>query len=145
MLFGLVIAGLLGLAITTMLALNSANATPTQVAATGQALMQSQRLAKAVSQALVGSPQAFPEVKESAEVLARNVRGLKDGDARHAAVPRELQAGVEPLLPLVDRAEKNAEVGAGAAEDADRRSASRCAPSTASRPTCWRSPRPCRR
>ena len=36
-----------------------------QVAATGQALMQSQRLAKSVSQALVGSPQAFPEVRES--------------------------------------------------------------------------------
>ena len=42
----------------------------TQVRRTGQALMQSQRLAKSVSQALVGSPQAFPEVKESTEVLA---------------------------------------------------------------------------
>ena len=32
--------------------------------------MQSQRLAKSVSQALIGSPTAFPEVKDSAEVLA---------------------------------------------------------------------------
>ena len=42
--------------------------------------MQSQRLAKSVSQALIGSPQAFPEVRESADVLAKNVRGLKNGD-----------------------------------------------------------------
>ena len=32
--------------------------------------MQSQRLAKSVSQALIGSPQAFPEVRESTDVLA---------------------------------------------------------------------------
>jgi hypothetical protein len=47
---------------------------------TGDSLMQSQRLAKSVSQALVGSPQAFPDVRDSATVLARSVRGLKDGD-----------------------------------------------------------------
>jgi twitching motility protein PilJ len=46
----------------------------------GDSLMQSQRLAKSVSQALIGSPQAFPDVRDSADVLARSVRGLKDGD-----------------------------------------------------------------
>ena len=51
------------------------------VTATGTSLMQSQRLAKSVSQALVGSAQAFPDVRESADVLAKNVRGLKAGDA----------------------------------------------------------------
>jgi twitching motility protein PilJ len=34
-----------------------------------------------VSQALVGSPQAFPDVVESSGVLARNVRALNSGDS----------------------------------------------------------------
>jgi twitching motility protein PilJ len=66
-----------------------------------------------VSQALVGSASAFPEVRESAEVLARNVRGLRDGSAEIAAAPAAAQAAIEPLTPLVDRAEKNAAVVAG--------------------------------
>ena len=72
--------------------------------------MQSQRLAKSVSQALVGSAQAFPDVKESAGVLAKAVRGLKSGDdsLRLAAVPDELQPDVQKILPLMERAEKNA-------------------------------------
>ena len=45
-----------------------------QVAATGQSLMQSQRLAKSVSQALVGSVPAFAEVKESSDDLLRRVQ-----------------------------------------------------------------------
>ena len=61
--------------------------------ATGQALMQSQRLAKSVSQALIGSPQAFPEVAESTDVLARTVRDLKTGEGSLAAAP----AGVQML------------------------------------------------
>ena len=66
--------------------------------------MQSQRLAKSVSQAIVGSSASFPEVKESAEVLANNVRGLK------AAAPASVQETLDTVVPLVDRAEKNAGV-----------------------------------
>lgn len=51
-----------------------------QVAATGQSLMQSQRLAKSISQALVGSAPAFVEVKDSADDLTRRVQGLTNGD-----------------------------------------------------------------
>ncbi len=80
-----------------------------QVGAAGQASTQSQRLAKSVSQALVGNAAAFPEVKESIGVLARNVRSLKSGDGDVAAAPGSLQDQVDALLPLVDRAEKNAE------------------------------------
>jgi twitching motility protein PilJ len=58
-------------------AVNQADKVAQQVAGTGTSLMQSQRLAKSVSQALIGSPQAFPDVKESAEVLASTVRALK--------------------------------------------------------------------
>ena len=81
-----------------------------QVAATGQSLMQSQRLAKSVSQALVGSPQAFPDVKESSAVLASTVRGLKTGDPAYNLEPiaTVYQEDVDKITPLMERAEKNA-------------------------------------
>ncbi|WP_341906677.1 methyl-accepting chemotaxis protein [Polaromonas sp. YR568] len=94
----------------TFLALNQAEKVAQQVAATGQSLMQSQRLAKSVSQALVGSAQAFPDVRESADVLAKTVRGLKAGEEslRLAPVSEELLPDVEKVVPLMERAEKNA-------------------------------------
>lgn len=107
-LIGTAVIGLAGLVFMTFATLNSANKGAAQVGASGQALMQSQRLAKSVSQALIGSPQAFPEVRESTEVLAKNVRGLRTGDENLAAAPAGVQEVLEPLLPLVDRAEKNA-------------------------------------
>ena len=107
-LIALVLAGLVGVIVTTIFALSSASRGSAQVGATGQALMQSQRLAKSVSQALVGSAQAFPEVRESSGVLARTVRDLKTGEGTLAAAPSDVQALLDPLIPLVDRAEKNA-------------------------------------
>lgn len=94
----------------TFYILSQADKISQQVAASGQALMQSQRLAKSVSQALVGSPEAFGEVKDSSTVLARNVRGLKSGNnelAIDAAGPA-FDPLLEELLPMVDRAETNA-------------------------------------
>ena len=88
---------------------SSAGRGSAQVGASGQALMQSQRLAKSVSQALIGNPTAFPEVKESAEVLASNVRSLKNGEAV-AAAPSGVQDALDAAVPLVDRAEKSAGV-----------------------------------
>ena len=83
-----------------------------QVAASGQALMQSQRLAKSVSQALIGNPAAFAEVKDSTDVLARNVRGFKQGDADMGlvALGPEYETRLGELLPKVDTAERNAAV-----------------------------------
>jgi twitching motility protein PilJ len=106
----LVVVGVLGLIAMVTTSLISANRGAAQVGASGQALMQSQRLAKSVSQALVGSAQAFPEVRESADVLTRTVRGLKSGDAGLSAAPSAVQDLLDPVLPLVDRAEKNANV-----------------------------------
>ena len=105
---GVVLLGLLGLVLGTVLALSAASRGANQVAAVGQALMQSQRLAKSVSQALVGSAQAFPEVRDASTVLATNVRGLRSGEGELAAAPASVQDTIEPLLPLVDRAERNA-------------------------------------
>ncbi|RYX92541.1 MAG: methyl-accepting chemotaxis protein [Comamonadaceae bacterium] len=81
-----------------------------QVAATGQSLMQSQRLAKSVSQALVGSPQAFPDVQESAAVLGSTLRGLKSGDPSINLEPiaAVYQGDVDKITPPIERAEKNA-------------------------------------
>ena len=79
-----------------------------QMAATGDSLMQSQRLAKSVSQALVGSAQAFPDVAESAGILAKTVRALKAGGDKLNAVRGDAQADLDKIMPLVDRAEKNA-------------------------------------
>ncbi|MCJ7798619.1 MAG: type IV pili methyl-accepting chemotaxis transducer N-terminal domain-containing protein, partial [Polaromonas sp.] len=106
---------LLGLAVlvlgtVTFSALNQSGKVAQQLEATGQSLMQSQRLAKSVSQALVGSAEAFPDVRESADVLAKAMRGLKSGEASLGLAPVkvELQPDVEKVLPLVDRATKNA-------------------------------------
>jgi twitching motility protein PilJ len=100
--------GLVGVLLATVLALNASSRGAAQVGAAGQASTQSQRLAKSVSQALVGNAAAFPEVKESIGVLAANVRGLKSGEGGVPAAPDALLPQVDALLPLVDRAEKNA-------------------------------------
>ena len=91
-------------------ALGQADTITREISATGESLMQSQRLAKSVSQALVGSAQAFPDVKESAAVLAKSVRALKSGDdsLKVAAVSGEFQPDVDKVIPLMERAEKNA-------------------------------------
>ena len=107
---GVLLAGIAGLLLTTFSSINSAGKSAAQVAASGQALMQSQRLVKSVSQALVGSAKAFPEVRESSEVLSRTVLGLQRGDAEIAAAPSAVQEVLDPLLPLVERAGKNAGV-----------------------------------
>jgi len=105
--FGLVVLGAV-----TFFMLSQTEKIGQQVATTGQALMQSQRLAKSVSQALVGNASAFPEVRDSADVLARSVRALKRGDAdlSVAALGPEYGADLDTLLPKIDAAEAAAGV-----------------------------------
>ncbi|KWT72277.1 MULTISPECIES: methyl-accepting chemotaxis protein [unclassified Variovorax] len=81
-----------------------------QVAATGQSLMQSQRLAKSVSQALVGNVPAFTEVKESSDDLTRRVQGLANGDdaLKLERVGSQYEAELAKITPLVERADKSA-------------------------------------
>ncbi len=102
--------GLVGMVVVALLALNASNRSGAQVAAAGQGQTQSQRLAKSVSQAVVGSEKAFSEVRESVDLLARNVRTLKDGSGGAPAVSAGLQELLDPLLPMVDRAEKSTAV-----------------------------------
>lgn len=101
---------LLGLATVAALGLNGADKVAQQVSATGQALMQSQRLAKSVSQALVGVSQSFPDVADSSAILSKNLRGLKDGDAemRIAPLSEDLQPMLDKPAQIMQRAEKSA-------------------------------------
>jgi twitching motility protein PilJ len=87
-----------------------------QVGAIGQSLMQSQRLAKSVSQALIGRADAFPEVKESASALASNVRGLQSGNATVQALGEGHSAELGSIVTLMERAEKNAQTVLGQQE-----------------------------
>ena len=109
-LIGALALGLGALIGGSWLAVGAANDGSAQVGATGQALMQSQRLAKSVSQALLGSDSAFGEVRDSADVLGKNLRALRDGSNDVKAAPAAAQGAIEPLVPLVERAEKNAAV-----------------------------------
>ena len=106
----LLVLAVVVLGTVTFLALNQSGKVAQQMEATGQSLMQSQRLAKSVSQALVGSAGAFPDVRESSDVLAKSVRGLKSGEAslNLAPVSDQFQPDVEKVVPLMERAEKNA-------------------------------------
>ena len=81
-----------------------------QVAATGQSLMQSQRLAKSVSQALVGNVSAFAEVKDSADDLTRRVQGLANGDdaIKLERIGSQYETELGKITPLVERADKSA-------------------------------------
>ena len=108
----LLAVAVLVLAVVTVLGLNQSAQATRQLTATGDALMQSQRLAKSVTQALVGDARAFADVAQSEQVLAKSVHGLMAGDADMglAAVTGDDKAPLEQAEPLADRAEKNATV-----------------------------------
>ena len=104
------VLALVALAVAIFFVLRDTEKTSRQVAASGQALMQSQRLAKSVSQALVGTPSAFPEVRESSEVLSSSVKAFVDGSASMEieALGGNYEAQLAALKPRVDTASKNA-------------------------------------
>ena len=108
LLLALVAAGLVLLVAVAGLAIRATDWSAAQVDATGRAQTQSQRLAKSVSQAVIGNESAFLEVKESSELLASGLRSLRADQGGALAGGVGLQPLIEPLLPLVDRAEKSA-------------------------------------
>ncbi|WP_396269087.1 methyl-accepting chemotaxis protein [Ideonella sp.] len=105
-LLALVVAGVVGVVAIGAMALSASSQQAGQLTATGQALMQSQRLAKSVSQALVGNPAAFPEVKDSSSVLVRNIKGLDAGGDGIASISGSARDALTGLLPMLERAEK---------------------------------------
>jgi len=107
---GMLFVGLIGLLAVSISSYNAADRSASQVAASGDALMQSQRLAKSVTQALVGSGASFAEVKESIGALTASVHGLQEGSDTVARAPGSVQPALEPIGKLVAAAEKNAGV-----------------------------------
>ncbi|MEY8875213.1 MAG: methyl-accepting chemotaxis protein [Leptothrix sp. (in: b-proteobacteria)] len=110
LLAGLLAVGVLGLVLASVLAVRSAGGSAGQIGATGQALMQSQRLTRAVMQAMVGQPAAFAEVRGASEGLSRTVRGLIDGASQPGveSAPLGARSLLEPLLPRVEQTDQNA-------------------------------------
>ena len=107
------VASFIVLAVTVYWVISQTNRAAAQVGATGQALMQSQRVAKSVSQALVGSPEAFTELKEASSALTTNVQGLKSGNDTVPPLGGEYSESLGTISSLVDRADKNAKVVLG--------------------------------
>jgi len=107
----LLLIGLVVLALITFLVLRQQNRTAQQLAATGQSLMQSQRLAKAVTQAVAGVVQVFPDVENSADILSRNIHALQRGDSQlNVQSLQDFDAEMGGIVPLVERAESSAKI-----------------------------------
>ena len=101
----LLVIGFIGLLAMSIMFLTSASRGAEQVAAAGSAVIQSQRLAKAVSQARIGNNQAFQEVKESSDRLVEKVASLCSGSL---AAPSKVKPALESVAGLVERADTNA-------------------------------------
>ena len=104
------ILALLALALLTVYALTQANRTAKQLGATGQSLMQSQRLAKSASLALVGNQIAFPDVADSSTVLSKSIRALRNGDDDLGvkSLGGEFDGDLAAVYPMMEKAEKSA-------------------------------------
>ena len=87
-----------------------ANQLTNGVAVTGDALMHSQRLAKAVPNAIAGNPIAFAQLKESRDKVDVNLRSLSGEGANAVSTP----GSITPLLSAVktewDKTRKNSTV-----------------------------------
>jgi twitching motility protein PilJ len=81
-----------------------------QFGVTGNALMQSQRLAKSVSQAVTaGNTAAFAEVQESSAALSQDIGSLQNGGSV-PALGSAYADSMASITPIVERAGKNAAV-----------------------------------
>ncbi len=109
-LFSLLGVALAMLVLVAAYVLSKADRVGQQMSVTGQSLVQSQRLAKSASLAIVGNPKAFADVVDSVSVLTKGVRGLASGDEQLQvdALPDDYKPELEKLLALVDRAERSA-------------------------------------
>ncbi len=109
-LLGLIAAGLLVLILAMTLGIGSGQRSAQYLSVVGQAQMHAQRMAKSATQAVVGLPPAFAELRESSQFLTKNLRGLRSGDEDLNPVPAGLVDKVEPLVELVNKADKQAAI-----------------------------------
>ena len=104
-LFGVMLMiALVLLGLTLIVVLRGTSDAAQQLGASGEALTQSQRLAKSVSAALLGSAEAFPDVRSSADSLKANVETLKQ-----SSPPAAAQALLDKIGPQADGSFKSAQ------------------------------------
>jgi twitching motility protein PilJ len=111
------VLGLLGLSLVVLAAsavgvVRQSDEVAHQLTAVGQSLMQSQRLAKASSQALLGRSEAFQALRDGAGQLAQAMRQLSEGDPALGLSPAgsALADRLQPLRPLAERTHRQAEL-----------------------------------
>ncbi len=96
-LFGVLLAiALVLLGLTLVIVLSNTLTAARLLTATGTAQTQEQRLAKGVSAALLGSTDAFADVKDSADKLGASLQVLQSGGA-----PQQAQAAIDSVAPLI--------------------------------------------
>jgi len=108
----LLLVSILVAVVLTVLLVIQAQRASAQVAAAGQALVQSQRLISGASQAVAGRPEAFAVVRESSQVLVDNLTGLRDGGGQLglSAVSRSVSPLLEEAIPLAEASANNARI-----------------------------------
>lgn len=107
---GFLVLTLIGLAVLVYWSISGTAQVGQQIGATGQALMQSQRLAKSVSQAVLGNRSAFDEMRESARALGQSMDGLQSGQGGVRALGETYATETSKIVPMVKRARDNAAI-----------------------------------
>ncbi|HEY9106939.1 MAG TPA: type IV pili methyl-accepting chemotaxis transducer N-terminal domain-containing protein, partial [Roseateles sp.] len=106
---GLVMFGFIGAAVSIGLMLCNAGRSTAQVRAVDQALTNSQRMAKAASNVLLGNRAACAELRESVTALSGVVGNLRTGEGGVLAIaPDVVRPTLDALWPMVERVGKNA-------------------------------------
>lgn len=105
----LLILALLALTAAIYMTVGGTSRVSQQIGATGQMLMQSQRLAKSASAAMLGNTGAFDEIGESVDLLVHNARGLRQGQPGLPALAGAYAEDLEQIEPLVERAHEDAQ------------------------------------
>lgn len=109
-LLGMIVVGVVGLVLALALILGTGASRAQQQKAAGQAAVQVQRLVNASGDALFGAPKAFLDVKDSAEGLLAQVKGLATGGGEVDALDDGARDAILPLVPVAERLERNANV-----------------------------------
>jgi twitching motility protein PilJ len=105
---GLVMFGFIGAAVSIGLMLCNAGRSTAQVRAVDQALTNSQRMAKAAANVLLGNRAACAELRESVAALGGVVGNLRTGEGALAIAPDAVRPTLDALWPMVERVGKNA-------------------------------------
>ncbi len=110
-LFAVVVGGLIVFIALALWSVFQARSSSQQLSATGQALLQSQRLAKSVGLALSGNESAFTAMSDSSSILVRNIKGLQSGDSELGinALPGFYADTLAPLADLANRTAGNSD------------------------------------